>query len=72
MIRMTLAIAALGAFVASSGPGAAVAADMPASYKSAKAKKASAKKTASNKQNKVSYDSYRGWMTSSDRKYFGK
>ena len=72
MIRTTLAIAVLGAFALVTAPATGYAADVPKSYKSAKAKKASAKKTSSNKQNKVSYDSYRGWMTSSDRKYYGR
>ena len=55
MIRTMLACAAVGAFVIATVPNAAIAADMPASYKPTKAKKVVGKKAASNAQKKSRY-----------------
>ncbi len=58
MIRTMLACAAVGAFVVAAAPNAAIAADMPASYKPTKAKKVVGNKAASNAQKKSRYYSF--------------
>lgn len=55
MIRTMLACAAVGAFVIATLPKSAVAADMPATYKPIKAKKAVGKKAFTKAQKKSPY-----------------